>query len=393
MPQTRDLRLDLFRGLALVFIFVNHIPHNAASWLTNRSWGFSDATEIFVFVSGYAAALAYGGVARRAGYAQAVLRVLRRVWTLYAAHILLFVVFIAQISYLSLRAGNPMLAEEMAVMDFLRDPGLVLLEALQLKFRPVNMDVLPLYIALLLALPPILYLAPRRPLLLLAGSAGLYAAVQFTGFNLAAYPEGSTWFFNPFAWQFLFVLGVLAASWPGAVRALRQPTRLLDWTAGLYLAAAMLIVLSWSAPVLASLLPGWFERLIYPIKKTDLDILRLVHFLALAHVALRLLPAQSPALAHWSTALFRACGRHSLPVFCCGIFLSFTGHFVVVQTGGGVIVQFAVSAAGIAAMAGLACFLDWIRRTERAAASAQAHAPVPAPASAERRGGLRGRIA
>ena len=55
----RDIRLDLFRGLALWFIFVDHIPTNVVSWFTVRNYGFSDATEVFVFISGYTAVIAY----------------------------------------------------------------------------------------------------------------------------------------------------------------------------------------------------------------------------------------------------------------------------------------------------------------------------------------------
>ncbi len=362
MKPARDERLDLFRGLALIFIFVNHIPQNAVSLLSNRSWGFSDATEIFVFVSGYAAALAYGRVALREGYLKASLRVLGRVWQLYAAHILLFVVFVAQIAYLSMKAGNPMLAEEMAIIQFMNDPVVILIEALQLKFRPVNMDVLPLYMALLLALPLMLWLLPRRPLLLLAGSAALYAVVQFTGVNLPAYPEGSHWFFNPFGWQFLFVLGALAATRPEWIVA---PSRAIDWLAGAYLLFALVIVLSWSSEWVAGLVPAAVESVLYPIKKTDLDPLRLLHFLALAYVALRLLALKPELASHKLTAPVRACGRHSLHVFCCGIFLSFTGHFILVEVGSGLAMQVLVSAAGIGVMVALAYSREWVRRGMR----------------------------
>ena len=59
-PAGRDLRLDLFRGLALWLIFLDHIPANVVNWLTIRNYGFSDAAEIFVFISGYTAAFVYG---------------------------------------------------------------------------------------------------------------------------------------------------------------------------------------------------------------------------------------------------------------------------------------------------------------------------------------------
>ncbi len=51
LSSERDLRLDLFRGVALWLIFLDHIPQNVVNWFTIRNYGFSDATEIFIFIS------------------------------------------------------------------------------------------------------------------------------------------------------------------------------------------------------------------------------------------------------------------------------------------------------------------------------------------------------
>jgi hypothetical protein len=84
----RDLRLDAC-GLALSFIFIDHIPANSLAWLTLRKYGFSDTTEVFVFVSGYTCMLAYGGALREQGWPTTVTRALRRGWEIYAAFLLL----------------------------------------------------------------------------------------------------------------------------------------------------------------------------------------------------------------------------------------------------------------------------------------------------------------
>jgi hypothetical protein len=97
----RDLRLDLFRGLALLLIFLDHIPSNVVSWITVRNYGFSDATEIFIFISGYANAYVYGAVIRRRGLIDAATWILNRAWQIYLAQIFLFVVYIAEIAYLA----------------------------------------------------------------------------------------------------------------------------------------------------------------------------------------------------------------------------------------------------------------------------------------------------
>ena len=209
-PGGRDLRLDLFRGVALWLIFLDHIPQNVVNWFTIRNYGFSDATEIFIFISGYTAAFVYGRAMRERGILIASARVLRRAWQIYVAHIFLFTIFMAEIAYVAATFENPLYAEEMNILDFLKQPDVTIFQALILKFKPVNMDVLPLYIMLLLFFPPMLWLLIRQPAFALAGSALVYVLAWNLNLNLPAYPNG-VWFFNPFAWQLLFVFGAWCA--------------------------------------------------------------------------------------------------------------------------------------------------------------------------------------
>jgi len=364
---TRDPRLDFFRGAALFFIFFNHIPDNTLSWLTNRAWGFSDATEIFVFVSGYAAVLAYGGVAERRGYGLATARIMRRVWQLYAAHLLLFLAYIAQIAYLSSQAGNPIFNEEMEILDFIRDPHIMVLQALLLRFRPVNMDVLPLYIVLLASLPLYLWALPRWPLRVLAVSLVIYAVAWFGGINLPAWPQQQGWYFNPIAWQLLFVLGAVAGSHRELVTQLGRWRRYLVPLAVAFLIFSLFVVQSWNFAFLDRLMPRLLARAIYPIDKTNLDLLRLFHFVALAYLVALILHADSPIFRQRWAQPFIVAGRHSLYVFCVGIFLSFTGHFLLVEISSSVWAQIIVSLCGLAIMTGLAYALDWYRRAENSA--------------------------
>ncbi|MGN6116742.1 MAG: OpgC family protein, partial [Nitrobacter sp.] len=162
-PGERELRLDLFRGLALWLIFVDHLPPNLFTWLTIRNYGFSDATEIFIFISGYTAAFVYGRAMSDRGFVVASARILKRVWQIYVAHVFLFTIFLAEISYVATSFENPLYTEEMGILDFLKQPDVTIVQALLLKFRPVNMDVLPLYIVLMLFLPLILWLMQRKP--------------------------------------------------------------------------------------------------------------------------------------------------------------------------------------------------------------------------------------
>ena len=186
----RELRLDLFRGLALWLIFIDHLPPSILTWFTIRNYGFSDATEIFIFISGYTAAFVYGRAMLEHGFVVATARILKRVWQIYVAHVFLFTIFLAEISYVASHFENPLYTEEMGILDFLKQPDVTIVQALLLKFRPVNMDVLPLYIVLMLFLPLILWLMERKPDLTLGLSVLLYAATWQFDLYLAAYPNG-----------------------------------------------------------------------------------------------------------------------------------------------------------------------------------------------------------
>jgi hypothetical protein len=361
----RDLRLDLFRGLALWLIFLDHIPSNIVSWITIRNYGFSDATEIFVFISGYTAAFVYGRAMRETGVVVASARILKRAWQVYVAHVFLFAIYMAEISYVSASFENPLYGEEMGIFDFLRQPDVTLVQALMLKFKPANMDVLPLYIVLLAGFPPMLWILLRAPTAGLGASLLLYLLTWMFGWNLPAYPNGY-WVFNPFAWQLLFVFG----AWCGLGGAKRlEPLIQSNITlaaAVLYLMFACVITLTWYVPFLEHSVPvpKWLEDWMYPIDKTNLDVLRFAHFMALALITVRLIPKQW-SLLH-SAWLWPAivCGQHSLEIFCLGVFLSFAGHFAMVEINEGVAMQVGVSILGIVIMVAAAAMISWYKRIE-----------------------------
>jgi hypothetical protein len=361
----RDLRLDFFRGLALIFIFVDHIPRNYFAWFTSHHYGFSDAAEAFVFISGYSAAMVYSAVAQRSGMLFAGVQIWRRMWQLYIAHVLLFIVFVAQIAWVSGKFNNAMYVEEMNIVGFLDEPHVAVGQALLLKFKPTNLDILPLYILLLMFFPLILFLMRISRWLALGVSALLYAVTLAFDLSLPAYPIGSEWYFNPLAWQFLFTLGAVLGFTPRRDRPRVPRSRVLFWAAIAYIVFAFAFMVEWLIPGLQDYYPEAINYLIFPIDKTDLSLWRLVHFLALAYVVAVLLPPD-----HWLFRLKAArpilwCGQNSLYVFCLGIFLSFIGHVVIIEVGGRFWAQAAVNAAGIGLMIGLAALLNWYRRTER----------------------------
>jgi hypothetical protein len=359
----RDVRLDLFRGLALWLIFLDHIPSNAVSWVTIRNYGFSDATEIFVFISGYTAAFVYGRAMRERGFVLATARVLRRAWQIYAAHIFLFMIYMAEIAYVAGSFDNPLYAEEMGILDFLKQPDVTLVQALLLKFKPAGMDILPLYIILLVGFPPLLWLLQRLPVVALAASVALYALSWQFDWNMPAYPSGE-WVFNPFAWQLIFVFGAWCAL-GGSERLaplVRSPA-----TQGLavaYLLFAFLITLTWYFPRYGHYVPRWLADFMYPIDKMNLDPLRFAHFLALAVLTVRFIPRDWPPLKSELLRPLVLCGQHSLEIFCLGVFLAFAGHFFLVEVSDRLSAQVLVSVLGIAAMIATAWLLSWYKRAE-----------------------------
>ena len=360
-PHQRDIRLDLFRGLALWFIFVDHVPENIVSWLTVRNYGFSDATEIFVYISGYTAVIAYSRMLAREGWLRAASRIYRRVWQLYVAHILLFVAFIAQIAWVSIARDTPALIEEMELLGLGQSPYQAILEAALLKFRPVNLDVLPLYIVLLAAFPFVLPAVVRWPLAVIAVSLVLYAATCRFDWNLDAYPEGKVWYFNPMAWQVVFHTGAAMAVLAPRLAWLDRWRWQLAVLAVLYLLFSALIALSWHYNPLSRLIPDWISRQLYPINKTNLDILRFAHFLAIAWLVRLAIPAHAAFLKWRLLEPVRRCGEHSLQVFCLGTFLALTAQVVVANYENSIVSQIVVSIVGIAIMCMTAYTASWFK--------------------------------
>ena len=190
------------------------------------------------------------------------------------------------------------------------------------------------------------------------GSVLVYIGARVFDWNLASYPPGTTWYFNPFAWQLMFVF----AAWCG-VGGIAQLQVIIRSRAALivalaWMAFAFLIVMTWHVPFLDAMVPKWMIKAIYPIDKTDLDLLRLTHFLALATVVTRYFPRKDSLLASKFLRPLIMCGQHSLPIFCFGVFLSFGAHWILTQYRHGVLEQLAVSAAGMLIMVAIAWTLD-----------------------------------
>lgn len=364
----RDVRLDLFRGLANWAIFLDHTPHEILSWMTMRNYGFSDAADLFVFVSGYTAALVFIRAMRDKGYATAAGRIVKRVFQLYAAHLAVLVVYVGVIVWVSYVSGDPDDVNQFNVAAFAEAPFRAFGQALLLAYKPVNLDVLPLYVVLLAAFIPGMWLLARRPALTIALSVWVYLASRHFGWNLSGVQAG-VWFFNPFAWQLLFFLGAWVGF--GATRPIEPILRsdAVFWTAVGVLVLTFIIAVHADVGVL----PAWVPNPFDPTRKTNLAPSRVIHFVALAVVANKLLRPDSPVLRWRAFAPVIACGRRSLPVFCCGVVLSFCAHAWIELSANALWAQIAAGVVGLSLMTAIAYVSgEFVRQAKAAVVPARA---------------------
>jgi len=370
--QKRDVRLDLFRGLALLIIFVNHVGFNPLAKVTPARFGPSDAAEIFIFISGYAVALAYAPILAERGFLSCQTKALARCRQLWVAN---FITMLAcgLIVGASVFGGLVSMADSHRLASFLplfEQPAAALAWHAVLLYLPYAFDILALYIVLIVAAPAYLWLLGRFGMAALLGPAALYAVTQLAPDLSPPNLWGGRWNFSPLAWQLVFFLGVTMAF------ALRHGFRMPR--SGALLAGALAILLGmmlWKgaaaegirAMLPVGLLPFLPEHGIPLAEKHTLGPMRLLHFLALACAAALLVPRGAKWLQWGPVQLLTSCGRHSLPVFCFGLFLSFCGTIVLLKAQG-IAAVLTVNVGGMAALVLLGVALErqrTLRRTRR----------------------------
>ncbi|MBK9081796.1 MAG: OpgC domain-containing protein [Rhizobiales bacterium] len=357
--MTRDANaVDFWRGFALIEILINHVPGNFYERFTHRTLSVSDAAELFVFLAGWSLAYVVGRPERRAPLPGLVFRLGGRAFVVYAAHILTMMLAVAMLAGASLAFDNTLYLEWHNAGPVFQDPvethvGLALLSH-QLGY----FNILPLYVALLVVAPGIAVLHRLSPALLALASGGVYLAALIVPITIPTWPVPGQWFFNPLCWQFLFVIGFLAARPEGLGGFL---ARHLTW----------LRRIAWPI-VIAGAAVAWFDLhpdptrapwppLLFITGKTFLTPIRLIHFLALA-VALSSL---YPVIARHAEPLTRAVsrlGRHSLQTFCAGSVLSLLGQILRFATGGGLVFDTLFVAVGLAGMSAVAWAVEWRER-------------------------------
>lgn len=357
-PNDRNIKLDFFRGLALLIIFINHIPGNELLLFTPSRFGLSDAAEIFVFLSGYAAALAYGGSFRRAGFAMGSFRIFHRCLQLYAAHLGLFVVLV-----LVCVLGNTLLEtrnyiDHLNIRYFFDHTEEALLHLMTLRYVPNYFDILPMYLVVMLWIPVVWALARIHPSVGIGFSIGVYLAMWIGGLELAADPHSSRpWFFNPFGWQLIFFIGFAFGS--GWVR----PPAADKWLAVLCLLVLLAALPLSPEPGLRPIpwLQDWYARLLPGLEKTRFGPLRLLHFLALAYLVHMLLRTREHWLRRRSAELVVQMGRLSLPIFLVCMVLSYLGGMAFDLLGHDLSSILLINLGGCGALLAVGRLLAWLK--------------------------------
>jgi hypothetical protein len=370
-PRPRDPRLDFFRGLTMFIILTAHVPSNwLALWIPAR-FGFSDATEVFVFCSGMASALAFGRVFRERGLVMGTVRVGFRVWQVYWSHIGLFIAVAASMAALNMTGLFAVdYVGQLNLRLFFDSVETTLPALMTLTYVPNYFDILPMYLVVLALMPLVVALVRIDRRLAAAGVLALWLGANLGGWALPAEPwSDREWFFNPFGWQLVFFTGfAFMARWLPA-----PPRR--RWL--MVLAGAVLLAslpLSYyriidAVPAIQDWRAAWDPL----FRKTDFGILRYGHFLALAYLAWiavgerghRLLPPEGDgALARlWrgTLAVVMTVGQQSLAVFVFSMFAAQLLGVVLDELGRSVPTMVLVNTVGFSLLVGVAYLVAWIK--------------------------------
>jgi hypothetical protein len=357
MAVPRNLQLDFFRGLALMIIFINHMPFNPWFHFTPSRLGPSDAAETFVFLSGFAAAIAFGRSFQHAGLSLGSVRVLFRCGQIYLAHLVLFLLMstlLVIVNSLEATSAQWQLDNLNYFFDHTQD---ALLALVSLKYVPNSLDILPMYLVIMLWLPMIWGLSRIHSALALLFSFALYAAAWYFGWELSADPlTNRSWYFNPFCWQLVFFTGfAFSNGW------LTIPS----FNRGLIVLCSAFVIFCYpleNAFGYSQL--SWFsafrEEFEPLLNKSHLGLLRYLHFLAMAYLVSILMRKNVHFLHNQWAKPFIAMGQQSLPIFILGSCLSFMGGVLLEGRNANLLDSAIINIAGIGFMLLIAQLLNWL---------------------------------
>lgn len=369
MPRPANA-VDFWRGFALVSIFINHVPGIYYSKFTHANYSISDSADLFVFLAGWSVRLLIGSGGRQMPVRHVLLRLSGRALQIYAAQILIAMLAISMLAAAAVLLVNPLLLEWHNAAPIFNDPVPTHIGLTLITHQLGYFDILPLYVVLMLMAPGIATLDRFAPTLVLPISAAIYCLTLAIPIPIPTWPVEGQWFFNPLAWQFVFVLGFVLAKDEGIGAAVRRHIVPLRCIALVIVVGLFLVV--WN--------DWWYDptkmpqpRLFFILDKTYVTPLRIIQFLSLVAVFSVAFPYIRWVLP-WLADFLSMLGRNSLPVFCVGSLLSLAGQIVRYVYRGHIGVDTVVVIVGIAIMALTAWLSEWRER-------ARADAPARSPAS------------
>jgi hypothetical protein len=357
----RNTVIDFWRGLVLVIIFVNHVPGNILENLTPRNFGFSDAAEAFVFISGLSVAMVYYPRLPKGDVLDVVRRCLRRSFELYRMHLIMTGAAVALFSVGYVISNDVGMLEAHGRGTVFDDTARGITGVLLLGHQLGYFNILPLYIALMLWAPVAMILMRIHVALAAVVSVGIYALARADVLAIPSWPEPGRWFFNPFAWQLLFTIGILT----GALLVRRGvPYNRLAFAGAMGFLAISTVVMTDAFGLYPNLL--WSAFVNFDIIKSDLGLGRLLHFLALAYVVTQLRLGHVLKGTAFGAEMMRL-GRNALPVFAFGSVLSALGEVTmtlaaVKSSASPHVVGMVFTLLGILGLLLLARYLEWKKK-------------------------------
>lgn len=370
----RDTRLDVLRAIALLMIFIDHVPGQIFEYLTLKNYGFSDAAETFVLISGIAVALAYGKRFDAGRRMDAAWKAVKRACTLYSAHMITTFITLALFIAGALVYHRPGLLCEINILPVLTDPGKGIAALLLLGHQIGYNNILPMYGCVMLMVPAILWLESKSPILLLVLSGALWLAAGI--FQIAPHNVllDGYWFLNPLSWQFLFVIGTVSMMHVRRGGTIPRSPVLMA-LAGAYLVISFVWVVFklWGlGQMMASL---GLPTVITGFDKTFLSLPRLLHVLSMAYLVISI-PAISAFFRRPESNPLVILGRHSLNIFVAGTILAMVGQVTLYIVNGDRITGALYVLLGLAAHFAYAYYLEYKRTGEGNTASADVRGQV-----------------
>jgi hypothetical protein len=353
--------IDFWRGFALITIFINHVPGNVFEPFTYSKYSLSDAAELFVFLAGWAIALATHGREGPDTPGRVLMRLASRTLEVYRAQLVITAIALAMIAASALYFNNPLFLEWHNAAPAFTDPIQTTIGWVILTHQLGYFNILPLYVALLALSPMFVLLARVSRVGALCLSLAIYLSALVLEFNLPTWPVEGTWFFNPFAWQLLLALGFLGCLWS------RESASFRRWAArlmpiALIGVAAGVIVAAWDLKPDPLLVPE--PRLLFTFDKSNLSPGRLLHFIAVVVGFQSLYGIVAPYIP-WLARQLSALGRNSLAVFSVGSIVSLAAQLLRFELGGGFVVDVFIVGSGLACLIFSAWFVEWRLRSSR----------------------------